>query len=224
MTAIDDALKSNVLEAITLSSPKAYWRDCRGAIRQAYMDAFQQVANDPNLVDAQRIHKLHQDRHFRMEHTFFDIASKHKLPASPTLLQDNGYTYVYVATARIGFTQSYVPYIGALPHPAKYWEKLAEGTGIPRLALCDEPEGIMGIRNFYGLLTHNPVGKRFTEEDQKLGMIQFSVPSMDAKEWVVELAIEEIVSAYPQAPTQEEKVERTPRFKQKDAAKKQEDI
>lgn len=223
MAAIDEQLKINALNAITLSSPITFWQDCRGAFRQGYMDVFQQVAQDPNIVPEQRIHKLHQDRHFRMEDALFKLAVKHGMPASTTLLAENGYPYVYVARNQIGFTESYVPYIGAMPKPAKFRERLAEATGIPRLGLGDEPADILGIRNFYGLLAHNPVGKNFDEQQQRLGMIQFCIPSMDTKEWVVELAIEEIITAYPQDRTQET-IRREPQRREVKVAKKKEGI
>lgn len=159
------------------------------------MDSFQQVRNDPNLVNEQRIHKLIQERYFRSEKTLLDLAEKHGVSASSTLLQSNGCSYVYLATGTIGLTQSYVPFIGALPNPARYWENLAEKTGIPRLNLLEE-DRLAGVREIYGLLAHNPVGRDFSESSQKLGMIQFCVPSADAKEWVVELSMEEIIASY----------------------------
>jgi hypothetical protein len=92
--------------------------------------------------------------------------------------------------------------IGAMPKPAKYREQLAAMSAIPkapRFDFGDEPQEVLLGKDFYGLLAHNPVGKRFTEHDQRLGMIQFCIPVDDCTEWAVELTVEEILSAYESA-------------------------
>src|SRR3546814_4478945 len=66
--------------------------------------------------------------------------------------------------------------IGAMPKPARFRERLAAINDImrsPRLDLGDEPREVLLGKRFYGLLAHNPAGKRFVESDRRLGMIQF---------------------------------------------------
>jgi hypothetical protein len=89
-----------------------------------------------------------------------------------------------------------------MPKPARYRTQLAamnDLTNEPRLNLLDQPPDTLLGKDFYGLLAHNPAGRRFIESEQRLGMIQFCVPVRDFSEWAVQLTIEEIVSEYEQA-------------------------
>lgn len=166
--------------------------------RQAYIDVYSQIANDPNMVREQRIDRLRQDRHFRMEHVLSSLADRHGIAKSHTLLAENSQHYVYAAKGDIGMTQSYVPAIGELPKPARYWERLASMNNIPRLDLGDEPPEVLIGKQYYGLIAHNPIGRKFDTDAQKLGMVQFCVPSQDSKMWALELSIEDLTSAYPE--------------------------
>jgi hypothetical protein len=194
-----DRLRAVVVSTIVRDTPKSFWEDARTVTRQSYLDIFHQVAHDPNLIREQRLDKLYQDRHFRMEHQLANLAERHGLSHTSTLLVANNRAYVYVTKGAIGLTQAYVPSIGAMPKPAQYRARHAavnEIAASPRLDFGDEPREALLGKDFYGLLAHNPAGKRFTEHDQRLGMIQFCVPVKDCSEWAVELTIEEIVSAY----------------------------
>jgi len=201
---IDNDYKVSVLTTIEKSGiPVGFWKDVRTFFKQSYDDVFSSISSDPNLVENQRIQKIHQDRHFRNENTLEVLAKKHDISYSATILSENKFnSYVYVAKGSVGFTQSYVKRIGDLPNPAAYWKKLAEKTGLPRLDLGDEPPDVQNIKDVYGLLTHNPVGSEFTAESQKLGMIQFCVPSCDGKSWNLELTIQEIISSYKEESTE----------------------
>ncbi len=95
-----------------------------------------------------------------------------------------------------GITQSYVQALGDLPHPAKFRERLAEAAKCPRLPF-DDPEEIFAVKEFYALFAHNPVGRTFTEDHQRLGSLTFCVPSKDMRGWVTEISIPELISFYP---------------------------
>lgn len=195
---MDDAarLKKGIVAGLVRDIPKAFWQDLRGGARVAYAEVFHTIENDPNVVPEQRIDRLRQDRHFRMESLLSTLAVRHGLKRSHTQLVENGQHYVYVTGGDIGLTQSYVPAIGDLPKPARYWERLASMNDIPRLDLGDEPAEVLVTKSIYGLIAHNPVGSRFEEDAQKLGMIQVCVPNRDAKSWALELALEELTAAY----------------------------
>jgi hypothetical protein len=192
-----ERLRATIITTIVRDIPKLFWVDLRGMTRQAYADVFAQIQADPNIVPEQRIDRLRQDRHFRMEHVLSTLAERHGIPRSHTMLVENSQHYVYATRGDIGMTQSYVRAIGDLPKPARYWQRLAEASDIPRLDLGDEPPEVLIGKTYYGLIAHNPIGHRFDAEEQKLGMIQFCVPSGDAKAWALELALEELTAAYP---------------------------
>jgi hypothetical protein len=100
---------------------------------------------------------------------------------------------------RIGVTQSYVPVSGEMPKPAAFRKQLAEMAEferILRLPLSDEPIELVTPKAVMGVLLHSPVGRRFSEDDQKLGAIGLFVPYKDYSGWAVELALPEIFAAY----------------------------
>lgn len=185
-----------VLTAIVRDVPSGFWSDGLTQARLVYLDAFHEVAADSRILPEQRRDMLLQMRHFRMQHMLSSLAEKHGLARSPTVLAENARAIAYVAKGDIGMTQAYVSDIGAMPQPAKFRERFAAKMALPRLDLGDEPAEVMIGKYFYGLLAHNPVGSRFTEDDQKLGTMQFCLPAGDCKAWAVELTIPEIVQAY----------------------------
>lgn len=192
-------LRNIILSTIVRDFPLKFWEDARMRGRQTYLDVFSQVRHDRNLVEEQRLDKLYQDRYFHMERLLAVLANEHGLAQTSTLLAENNRHYVYATKGSIGLTQAYVPTIGGMPKPARYRERLAALNDIPkspRFDFGDEPPEVLLGKDFYGLLVHNPAGKRFTEQDQRLGMMQFCVPVNDCSEWAVELAIEEITAAY----------------------------
>ena len=112
-------------------------------------------------------------------------------------------------------TQSYVQAIGELPQPARFRERLANSMKLPRLDLGDEPSDAFEMRDLYGLVAHNPIGRRFNKDEQRLGMIQFCLPAEDYDAWAVEFTFSEIVSAYPSG-TKRVEPRRSPTWKRRD--------
>lgn len=191
--------RETLLAMIARDTPQAFWEDARNLARQTYLDIFHEVKAYPNCLAEHRLYKLHQDRFVRMEHLLATLAQKHGLEYSATLLVENDHSFVYATSGAVAMTQTYVPTIGAMPKAAEFRKRLAKMNEVyraPRLALEDEPQGIFAFREFYGLLAHNPVGKQFIEADQRLGMIQFCIPSKNCNSWQAEFTIEEILAAY----------------------------
>jgi hypothetical protein len=201
-----ERMRTVLLSTVVRDLPRGFWSDLREGAKRTYADVFQQVRTDPLLVDTQRIDLLYQYRHCRMENLLHQLAKRHNLSCSPTLLQENGRFYVLAAQGDVIMTQSYVPTIGAMPKPAQYLKRHAavnEITRSPQLGILDEPTELFLQKGVYGLLAHNPVGKRFAEADQRLGMIQFCIPVEDHSAWAAELLVEEILDAYDtQAPSE----------------------
>ena len=188
-----------ILSTVVRDIPKAFWEDARARARQTYLDIYHEIAAYPNMLPEQRLDKLYQDRFFRMEYLLSVLATEHGFTWSAKLLAENSHHYVYATRGSVALTQTYVPAINDMPKPAKFREKLAAMNDIsaqPQLALGDESPAIFAAKEFYGLLAHNPVGKRFTEDDQRLGMIQFCVPSLLCTRWEAQFALEEIISHY----------------------------
>lgn len=219
-----DKLKSLVLSTIVRDIPKAFWSDFRALARQVYLEAFHEVATAQNVIGVQRLDKLYQDRHFKMEHLLQTLAGKHGFAVSPTIISENSRQIVYAVRGGIALQQVYVPTIGEMPKAARYRERFAgmmNLSAISRLDLGDEPPEVLVGKDFYGILAHNPAGKRFAEEEQKLSMIQLCIPTSDCKDWAIELTIEEILVAY-EITSSRKKATREMRWK-KNVKKKEED-
>ncbi|WP_240956936.1 hypothetical protein [Pseudopontixanthobacter vadosimaris] len=191
-----ERLKATALTMIVRDVPASFWSELRSLAMIAYAD----VDADQNVLPDQKIDLLLQRRHFQMEKLIVDLAIKHGLSHTMSLIVQNNRRHAYIRNGDVAMTQSYVQAIGMLPQPAKFRERLANSMELPRLDLGDEPEGTFVMPTLYGLIAHNPIGRRFRLEEQKLGMIQFCLPASDCKAWAAEFTVTEILEAYPAAP------------------------
>ncbi|QGM46509.1 hypothetical protein [Methylocystis heyeri] len=196
-------LRASALSMIVRDVAAAFWPELRALSMVTYADAFAEVAADKGTLEDQKIDDLLQRRHFKMERLIVDLAKKHGLAHTLSVIVQNNRRHAYVYTGDVGMTQSYVKSIGSMPQPARFRERFANAMSIPRLDLGDEPDGAFIMRNLYGVIAHNPIGRRFNETEQKLGMIQFCVPAIDCKAWGVELTLSEIIDSYPAAAERE---------------------
>ena len=194
MKSCTDYLIAKIVDNISRGFLEEFQKRAPGA----YLDRFQLVRHEPTTLQEQRLPKLIADRVFRMDWELAQAAETFGLPATSKPLPENSWYYTYVIAGDIGLTQSYVPAIGALPKPAKFRNDLAMAAGVPRLPI-DDPAEIYQVKHFYALLAHNPVGKRFTEEDQKLGSLQLCIPCKDMNSWAFAMSVAELLSYYPAA-------------------------
>lgn len=196
----DDLVRATVLATVARDTPKEFWETLLARTRQTYRDTFFQTQADPGILAEQRLDALYQARHFRMETVLYGISLDHGLKASMTLVKRNGRSIAFVAQGAIAMTQAYVPAMGEMPKPAKFRERYATMNKPARggiLDLGDQPCELLESKEFYGIVTHNPVGKRFEEELQALGMAQLSVPNPSCTGWLAQLPIQEILANYP---------------------------
>jgi len=197
--AVKDLNKAKVLEMLVDQSPRNFWSEFGTLLRQTYMDTFEQVAHEAMILPEQKIDYLLQLRHFRVESLLHTVAQRHGLPSTATLLVANHRSYVMAGAGSIAFTQAYIPTISEMPKPARFREKHSSMNEISRggrLALGDQPVELLDGKAFYGIICHNPVGRRFEKEMQTLGMLQFCVPEDGCKDWLAEATFQEIVAAY----------------------------
>jgi hypothetical protein len=45
-------------------------------------------------------------------------------------------------------------------------------------------------------MIHGPVGKKFEEDSQRIGFLNFAVPSIDYERWEINMPVSEIVSVF----------------------------
>lgn len=196
MATDEELLRNHLIARIIENIPREMLEEFQRRAQATYTGKFADVRTDPTTLEEHRLPKLIQDRMFRMEWELAETAKAYGLPYSSKMLSENKWTYTYVICGGIGITQAYVPTVGARPIPAKYRDKLAEKAGVPRLPI-DDPAEIYQAKEFYALLAHNPVGRHFSEEHQKLGALQLCVPCEDMNKWALEIGVQELLSLYP---------------------------
>ena len=211
MATDQELLRDHLLGRIIANVPRGYLQEVERRTQAAYRSKFADVKDDPTTLGEHRPWKLVHDRMFRMDWELAEAAKAHGLRYTTKPLPENKWAYTYVVAGTFGLTQAYVQTVGALPIPAKYREDLAKAAGIPRLPL-DDPKEIYEPKEFYGLLAHNPVGRLFTADDQKLGTLQFCIPSKDMNAWAFEMSVPELLSNYP-SEIEKPETERGPTWK-----------
>ena len=191
-----DKLKQHIKDQAVKSFSKGLLQELLQRTERAYLDTYAEVAHSKTTLPEQRIHKLRQERCFRMDYELAKSAEKFDIPHTAKPLAENDWQYTYVTTGDFGVTQSYVQKMGCLPNPAKFRDVLASTANIPQLPLEDDAE-IFKPRKFYGLFAHNPIGQTFDEDKQMLGSIQLCVPYGCMKKYALEVSIAELLAEYP---------------------------
>ena len=188
------------LTAILEDMPKKWWEALEDRSRFAYGDSFSAVKSDKSLLDDQRQQKLYHERYFKMEYELISVSKENGVPASATLIGENLCHYAYAGRGRVSATQSYVPISGDMPKPAAFRKQLAHMADfqrVLRLPFDDEPFELVTPKSVFGILLHSPVGRRFTEDEQKLGALGYFIPYKDFSGWAASFAVAEIIAAYP---------------------------
>lgn len=187
--------KNKLTKLLSQDFPDDFWRLLQSGVRSVYADTFKSVEADKNLLDGQRQGKLLQERYFRMEYLINQVAGKAGVMCSPEAVEANGSLFAYVASERVGLTQSYVHKIGCKPSRARFREQLASQQ-TERLPFSDTTTLIFEQKQSYGVIAHNPVGKYFGEKDQALGFLQVCIPDNRFKRWVAQITVPEILAVY----------------------------
>lgn len=196
----DDLVRAAALAAVVRDTPKEFWSALLPLLRQTYKDTFFQAQNDPGILDQQRLDALYQSRYFRMESVLFALTTEFGFHASTNLVERNGRSFVFAAKGGVAITQAYVPAIGEMPKAAKFRSHYAAMNAPGRggvLDLGDQPVELLQMKDFYGIIAHNPVGKRFEEDFQSLGMAQLCIPNPACTGWWAQLPVQEILANYP---------------------------
>lgn len=196
---IKDLQKAHVLAILVADTPKAFWDGLGERARATYAESFAAVAADKFLNDEQRLSKLYQERHFKMEFAFRAAGADAGVPVAPNLIGINRCFYTYAKNGRFSATQKYVSRPARMPKPSRFRTQLALAARfhrVNRLDLGDVPTEFLTPPEVGGIFLHGPVGSRFSERDQKVGFSRFCVPYADFRGWAIELSLPEILASY----------------------------
>ncbi|WP_156032289.1 hypothetical protein [Parvularcula oceani] len=210
-----DQILKNVLDSV----PRAFLEGFAKRAQDAYVGVYEEVKADTRVLGPQRLFKLKSVRQHRLDFEMMEAAQAAGMVGTERPLPYNDWCHAYAVSGTFGLTQSYVPAIGEKPQSAKFRDALASAANVPRMPLDDDEE-IYKPRTYYGLLAHNPVGKRFTDEHQKLGSLNLCVPYPEMSGWAFEMNVWELIGLYP-AEQRKPTSQRAPILKRRPAKKKE---
>ncbi len=196
MATDEELMRAHVVAQVVSQIPKGFLTEFYQRSERAYSDEFSEMSHKAARVDEQKRLNLIDERHYRIDFELLEAAKSYGLSATAHPLPENTWRYGYVSCGTFGLTQSYVRRIGDLPKPAKFRDRLASASRMPRMPLT-EAEDIYEVKDFYAIFTHNPVGDKFSEEQQRLGSLMFSVPCEDMRKWAVNISVPELITEYP---------------------------
>jgi hypothetical protein len=83
--------------------------------------------------------------------------------------------------------------------PARFREQHAALNNFlsrPQFAFGDIPPSLFDISRVAGIVVHGPASKNFDEKEQRLGFLNFCVPSEDYRRWEINIPVPEIISMF----------------------------
>lgn len=199
---VSELQKNHVLGILKSDTPRAFWDDLGSRAKSTYAESYAAVSTDKFLNDEQRLSKLFQERHFKMEHGFKQVSSDNGISVSPSLIAVNRCYYTYAKRGRFSATQKYVARPGDMPRPSRFRAQLAAAGRFNRMCrmdLGDIPLEMLTPPEVGGIFLHGPIGKKFSESDQRVGFSWFCVPYADFSGWAVKLSLTEIIASYEDA-------------------------
>lgn len=192
---LDEKLKRKITTAIIQSYPAGFWRELYDRIAGMYADMYEQIKHDGTVLDSQKICKLQQDRPFKIDWVMAEVAKRHGISCSTEAVPNNGWNHAYAVSGNLGITQSYVPTFNDFPQHAKFREALSKASKFPQLEFEDQ-EAFNKEYEFYGLIAHTPIARRFDEQSCKLGSAQLCIPHPGMNEWALTVGLLELESLY----------------------------
>lgn len=195
----DPIAQQDVLRALVRGTKQQFWQESQQRKRWAYSEAFAAVGNDTRILPGQKPSKLLDERFYLCERALHDSAVAASAASSDQKVPINGWVYTIVRVGTVSVIQSYVQTPDDFARPAKFREQHAALNSFlrqPQIPLGDVTPSLFEPSTIAGMLIHGPVGKKFDEPSQRLGFLNFCVPSWDYKRWDVKLPVAEIIAAF----------------------------
>jgi hypothetical protein len=195
----DDEIRQAVLDTVVSDTNQKFWKRVNHWLEWAYNDAFQQVLNDPRVLEEQRSAKLLDERFYLAEGALHRAAKDASLVASAQTVTVNGWNYTLVRGGGVCLIQCYVQTPSEMTRPAKFREQHAAVNTFlraPQLALGDVDPELFAVAKVNGVLIHGPVGREFTEDEQSLAFANFAVPDDTYTYWGLNIPVASIVAAF----------------------------
>lgn len=195
----DYFVQQEVMSLILRETPAVLWRTALTRLTWAYSEGFASVHSDPRILKPQKPAKLIDDRFYLAETALNDAAIASGAVSSGQKVEINGWAYTLVRSGGVCFVQSYTKSPSDFSRPARFREQHAALNNFlerPQFAFGDVPPSLFDVSQVAGIIIHGPASKKFDEENQRLGFVNFCVPSRDYKFWEVKFSVTEIIAGY----------------------------
>lgn len=195
-----------VLARLLQETNQAFWQELQHRKRWAYSEAFAAVDHDTRILTGQKAAKLLDERFYLCERALHDSAIAAGAASSDQKVPINGWVYTIVRVGTVSLIQSYVQTPDDFTRPAKFREQHAALNGFlrqPQIALGDVSPALFEPSTLAGIVIHGPINKKFDEAAQRVGFLNFCVPSEDYKRWDVKLPVAEILAAFNSVPAEQ---------------------
>lgn len=192
---LDEELKRRIIQAIVESYPAAFWRELYDRIAIMYLSMYEQIKHDTTVLDSHKLLKLQQDRPFKIDWVMSDVAQRFNIPCTTEAVSDGVWNHAYAVSGSVGLTQSYVQYYGEFPQAARFRQELSKASKFPKLEFAGE-KAFNKAYEFYGLVAHSPIARKFDENSCKLASAQLCIPHPGMNEWAATIGLLELESKY----------------------------
>jgi hypothetical protein len=195
----DPLVRQEVLGLILNETPLALWRSALKRMTWAYSEGFASVEKNPLILPAQKPAKLLDDRFYLAETALHESAKDSGAVSSGQKVEINGWVYTIVRSGSVCLMQAYVQSPSDFARPARFREQHAALNNFlsrPQFAFGDIPPSLFDISRVAGIVVHGPASKNFDEKEQRLGFLNFCVPSEDYRRWEINIPVPEIISMF----------------------------
>jgi hypothetical protein len=187
------------MQVLLRDTKLSFWRRLRDAFEWAYSDAFHAVNNDPRILTDQRSHKLLDERFYIVEGALEKAAREGGLISSGQKIRVNNWNYTLVRGGGVCLLQSYVQTPADMARAARFREQHAAVNNFlnaPQLPLGDIEPNIYEVSRINGILIHGPMGKKFSDEDQRLGFLNLVIPDQTYSTWGINISVAELITRF----------------------------
>lgn len=190
-----------ILNLVVTHYPEDTWTALQTGAAWAYQEAWTSTRNDPRFasIPGQRRFRACQERHFLMESSLAELASRVGLPFVGEVVRSNQWVYGMIRTPGLCLMQKRVQ-SGGEPPPADFRKQIATANSFVRqgeLFVLGEAHTIRE-RPIHGILIHATESQRFTDDGfGRPAFVRLAVPFGDYSGWIATFTIAELIAAYP---------------------------
>ena len=214
---VDALVRQEVLGLILHETSHALWKSTMARMIWAYSEGFASVFGDRRILKRQKPAKLIDERFYLAETALNEAANDSGAISSGQKIEINGWVYTLVRSGGVCMIQAYTRTPTDFARPARFREQHAainDFLSRPQFAFGDVPATLFNASRVAGIIAHGPASKKFDEQGQRLGFLNFCVPSQDYRFWEVNIPVTEIIAGFgaQTAPTDQRDIARpTPR-------------